>query len=132
MPSYHYRCDCGDFLLWQPLAAEPLASHEGCAGRPLRVLGPVRTHGVGPRGAKTREVDRTERTWDRDRPAYKRLRHEGHQPPHVDGAADLETRAENEFDIRTGLKYGHLPAERVKEGIGQAREAGWLPTKEAV
>lgn len=79
-----------------------------------------------------RRIDKTENQWDKDRPAYRRLRHNGTQPPHVDGAAELESRASNEFDVNTGLKYGHLPEERVKEGLGMARESGWVPKKETV
>lgn len=129
MPVYTYRCSCGDFEAWQPMAAPPLSQHEGCAGSPLRVLGPVRTHGVGARGAKTRDIDRTERTWDQDRPAYRRLRMNGMQPPHVDGSARLETLADNDLEVNTGLQYGKIPEREVKERVTEARESGWLPTK---
>lgn len=131
MPTYAYRCDCGDeWTVWQPIAAEPLGLHsDQCSRRPLRVLGPVRTHGIGGVGARTREVDATERTWDMDRPAYKRLRMEGMQPPHVDGAAKLETVAQNDLEVNTGMRYGRLPERQVKEAITEAQESGWVPTR---
>lgn len=131
MPTYHYQCaECSDdWMLWQPMTSVPLTSHEGCDGRPLRVLGPVRTYSVGVHGVKTREVDATERTWDKDRPAYKRLRMNGMAPPHVDGAAKLETLATNDLEVNTGLRYGPINERATKEHITEARESGWLPAK---
>lgn len=58
----------------------------------------------------------TERRWDRDMPAYARLRRDGLQPRSVDGAADLEQKMNHgQIDI----DLGHLlqPSQYV-----QARE----------
>ncbi len=47
-------------------------------------------------------INRREERWDRDMPAYKRLRQEGLQPSGIDGAATLEARAESKVEIETG------------------------------
>lgn len=128
MPTYLNRCTCGtEWHQWQSIKDDPLDVHEDCPGKVLRVLGPVRTHGVGAQGAATRQIDATERTWDKDRPAYKRLRMEGMQPPHVDGAARLESVASNDLEVNTGLRYGKIPERQVKEAVTLARESGWIP-----
>lgn len=134
MPTYRYRCTHCDeeYEVWQSMSASPMTVHgDVCAGLVERVLGPVRTHGIGTAGAKTRVVDRTEKTWDKDRPAYRRLRHNGMQPPHVDGCAELESRAKTSLDVNTGLRYGHIP-DGVKERVQEANESGWVPRKAGV
>lgn len=137
MPTYRYHCQgcSAEFEYWQSIHAESLTVHndswmdhdELCHGPLVKVFTNVRTYGVGPRGFATRSFDETERQWDKDRPAYKRLRRAGHQPPNVDGADRLEALAENHFEVDSGLRYGKLPVDRVEEGIGRARESGWKP-----
>ena len=56
--------------------------------------------------------DLTERQWSRDMPAYKSMRQQGLQPPSIDGAADLATRATSTFEIETGCI---LPPKEAKE-----------------
>lgn len=50
-------------------------------------------------GARAAEIGATERQWDRDFPAYKRLRAEGLQPRRSDGCAELEQRATDRHQI---------------------------------
>ena len=66
---------------------------EGCFG--CRVAG-VRmgTNTTTSRGAKVAEVNQTERNWNKDMPAYKRLRANGLQPKRIDGAAEVEKKAQ--------------------------------------
>lgn len=45
---------------------------------------------------------RTESQWDKDMPAYKRLRQDGTQPRSIDGCAELETRASTRLEIEQG------------------------------
>ena len=44
----------------------------------------------------------TERRWDRDMPAYKRLRENGLQPRCIDGCGDLEAKADTTFEVAAG------------------------------
>ena len=75
---------------------------EGCFG--CRVAG-VRmgTNTTTTRGAKVAEVNTTERNWDKDMPAYKRLRANGLQPKRIDGAANVEKRAQEGWQVETGI-----------------------------
>lgn len=51
-------------------------------------------------------VNKTESGWDKDMPAYKRLRRDGFQPRHIDGSADFESRAVDKVEIEDGKYYG--------------------------
>ena len=75
---------------------------EGCFG--CRVAG-VRmgTNTTTTRGAKVAEVNKTERNWNKDMPAYKRLRADGLQPKKIDGAANVEKRAQEGWQVETGI-----------------------------
>lgn len=44
----------------------------------------------------------TERKWDKDMPAYKRLREDGLQPPRIDGSYVMEQNAVHEKEIELG------------------------------
>jgi hypothetical protein len=52
-----------------------------------------------------RSVRAREKRWQKDMPAYKRLRQEGYQPPSIDGAAALERDATTKFEIESGRAY---------------------------
>lgn len=98
----------------------------------VTVINRVATHGVGKRGARTREVDALEARWDKDRPAYKRLRKDGLQPPAVTGAYALEAHAQDEFYVRSGGKVA-VPEDRkeeVQEMINLGNESNWSPIKQ--
>ena len=75
---------------------------EGCFG--CRVSG-VRMgmNTTTTRGAKVAEVNTTERNWNKDMPAYKRLRANGLQPNKIDGAANVEKRAQEGWQVETGI-----------------------------
>ena len=75
---------------------------EGCFG--CRVAG-VRmgTNTTTSRGARVAEVNTTERNWNKDMPAYKRLRADGLQPKKIDGAANVEKRAQEGWQVETGI-----------------------------
>jgi hypothetical protein len=75
---------------------------EGCFG--CRVAG-VRMgmNTTTTRGAKVAEVNTTERNWNKDMPAYKRLRANGLQPKRIDGAANVEKRAQEGWQVETGI-----------------------------
>ena len=57
------------------------------------------------RSARAIEINQTEKQWDKDIPAYKRLRKQGLQPAHIDGAADMEARASTRFEVESGKIY---------------------------
>lgn len=43
-----------------------------------------------------------ESQWELDRPAYKRLRKNGLQPPQIKGCAELEKKAATKFEVESG------------------------------
>lgn len=106
MPLYVYRCEqCGaEEDVTHTFDETPTLSCLACASTPLvKVLGrgmfigaaalPNKRHGV-------RAADRLESEWDRDLPAYKRMRDAGLQPPNTKGAELLErTDPSDQFDI---------------------------------
>lgn len=75
---------------------------EGCFG--CRVAG-VRmgTNTTTSRGARVAEINQTERNWNRDMPAYKRLRANGLQPKQIDGSAEVERKAQESWQVETGI-----------------------------
>lgn len=75
---------------------------EGCFG--CRVAGiRMGTNSTTTRGARVAQVNQTERNWTKDMPAYKRLRDEGLQPKRIDGAAEVEKRAKEKWQVETGI-----------------------------
>lgn len=55
------------------------------------------------RGQNVESINKTERNWQKDMPAYKRLRQEGLQPKRIDGAAEVEKKAEHKWQVETGI-----------------------------
>lgn len=51
--------------------------------------------------------------WDKDIPAYIRLRKSGVTPPRIDGSADLETRAATKAEVKMGQALDPKIAPRV-------------------
>jgi hypothetical protein len=48
-------------------------------------------------------VNKTEKQWNVDMPAYKRLRKDGLQPKSIDGSAEMEKKAKHEWQVETGI-----------------------------
>ena len=75
---------------------------EGCFG--CRVAGiRMATNSTTSRGAQVAATNQTERNWKQDLPAYKRLRADGLQPKRIDGAAEVERRAQESWQVETGI-----------------------------
>ena len=51
------------------------------------------------RGARVEEINQREKGWNRDMPAYKRLRKQGLQPRQIDGCSVLEKGATERWQI---------------------------------
>ena len=78
-----------------------------------------------------------EKRWDRDMPAYMRLRRNGLQPAQIDGCAELETRANTQIEVemadlvkplaeRSGQPLKTL-LPKIQEGMQITRETEWKP-----
>lgn len=75
---------------------------EGCFGCRVSNIR-TGTNSTTSRGREVSAINKTERQWNVDMPAYKRLRREGLQPKRIDGAAEVEKKAEHRFQVETGL-----------------------------
>lgn len=75
---------------------------EGCFG--CKVAG-VRmgVNTTTSRGQQVAQINQTERNWNKDMPAYKRLRADGLQPKRIDGAAEVERKAKEAWQVETGI-----------------------------
>jgi hypothetical protein len=75
---------------------------DGCFGcRVAQVR--VGTNSTTTRGAQVAAVNQTESNWNKDMPAYKRLRADGLQPRKIDGAAEVERKAKEAWQVETGI-----------------------------
>ena len=74
------------------METHPNLDVEGCFG--CKVAG-VRmgANSTTTRGAAVSEINERAKRWDKDMPAYKRLRKNGLQPRQIDGSAEIERRA---------------------------------------
>lgn len=80
----------------------PSLDVEGCFG--CKVAG-VRMgmNTTTTRGQQVEGINKTEKGWQKDMPAYKRLRQNGLQPKSIDGSAELEKKAKHEWQVETGI-----------------------------
>ena len=67
------------------------------------------------RGAQVAATNQTAKNWDKDMPAYKRLRKNGLQPERIDGCAALEARAETAAQVESRPDVEKLVARGVAE-----------------
>ena len=80
----------------------PELNVEGCFA--CRIAGVAFASSAMPsRRNHAASVNATEKRWSKDMDAYKRLRRDGLQPASVDGASNLEKKAEHRSQIETGI-----------------------------
>ena len=99
---------------------------EGCwACKALSVS--ISAHATPTRRPEVVDIDRRDSQLDKDRMAYRRLRHAGFQPTKVDGSETLE-RAEPscQFEIDTGHLIPRAEMSRVQEGLAVSKELGLI------
>ena len=101
------------------MAHEHSSYVEGCFACKLRSVN-LAPSAQGSPEATT--VSLRDKRWDRDMPAYKRLRQQGLQPKGIDGCADLETRAHDQFEIETGSILNAEQRKQAAEGIALTQE----------
>lgn len=84
------------------METHPSLDVEGCFG--CKIAG-VRmgANSTTTSGAGVSEVNARAKRWEKDMPAYKRLRAQGYQPKAIDGSAEVERKAKHDWQINTGL-----------------------------
>lgn len=76
---------------------------EGCFG--CRIAGvSFGANSTTTRGAEVARINKTDKQWNADMPAYKRLRQQGLQPRSIDGASILEKHATERWQIEGAAK----------------------------
>jgi hypothetical protein len=74
------------------------------------------------RKAETVAIEATEKQWDKDMPAYSRIRKNGIQPKRIDDCAELESRANDQFEIEMATIVPENKKSLVKEGLAISKE----------
>ena len=83
----------------------------------------------GARNQETVRINQTDKRWDKDMPAYKRLRNNGLQPKRIDDSAELEARATDQFEVEMGKIVPKSHRSQVKEGLATAKELELAPSQ---
>lgn len=124
MPTYRYRCDADhEFQVWRSIHEDTVRELpcDECSRPAVMVLSspaiaadalPNKLHGVRAKNAE-------ERRWDKDMPAYSRLRKDGLQPKSVDGAHLAETNAKDPLEVAMGRPIDAKHLSEVKEAHAQ-------------
>lgn len=80
----------------------PSLDVEGCFG--CRIAGvSFAASSMPSRRIEASQINATERRWEKDMDAYKRLRRDGLQPAKIDGAREVEQKAEHRSQVETGI-----------------------------
>ncbi len=70
---------------------------------------------TGVTSAAAKKINKVEAGWDKDMPAYKRLRANGLQPKNIDGCAALESKAETPQEIQAGIILNDTQRKQMKK-----------------
>lgn len=129
MPLYTFRClDCLNMFDIRLKIDETYGEAcEKCGGVVRKYYGNVR---LAPSVMPTRSnIDfaaskANEAAKQRDMAAYKRLRGEGHQPPSINGSADLERRAGTKHEINSGVILKEEGRKRKENALNEVLGSG--------
>lgn len=123
MAAYIYRCaECGTEDTQEfPIGTARRQASCVCGNTMRLVIGAGVQ--VAPPNAATEAANATEARWNKDMPAYYRMRKKGLQPSSVDGAAALEDKVGSQMDIAYHKLYEQgVTPERIVEGAEQVSE----------
>ena len=82
----------------------PYLDVEGCFGcRTAGIQFGAASMPTRGRTARSAVIEAKDRVLDKDLDAYKRLRKDGLQPRKIDGSAEVEKRAEEKWQVETGI-----------------------------
>jgi len=87
---------------------------EGCFGCRVSLVH-VGPNSTTTRGAAVSQTEQKARGWDKDMPAYRRLRKQGYQPRSIDGSARLEATATSAAQVEGRPDIEKLVARGVAE-----------------
>lgn len=99
----------------------------GCNQSGTRICFYHKLHTIQFAGRGKSSQSAMEARWEKDMPAYHRLRRNGLQPPHIDGCAQLEGRAGSQMEIEMGHLIDKAILPQITEGMAIARDLEWTP-----
>ena len=82
------------------------------------------------KGQEARDVDARENRWHQDMPAYKAMRHQGLQPPRIDGCHVLARDAVDRLEVEVGRRIPKTDlahAKEVKQELAESARDGSFP-----
>lgn len=131
MPTYNMHCeDCGaDWQVTQSIhdKLDPVhfnfLKREAC-GPVVQVFSPPTIFGVGHAGRAAAIKDASAKAREKDVDAYRRLRKNGVQPPHVADSAEIEKRANEPIEVARNTAFEHKGLRRrMQSAATEAAEA---------
>lgn len=123
MPRYDYRCKSCGFVeeVLHGFEDEPDMHCMECGVLMGKILGmPNVAPSAVPSQNNTIDFAATkiaEKNKDADMNAYKRLRSNGVQPPSINGSAQLESRAEEKYEVNSGHTFATSSARKRNESF---------------
>lgn len=125
MPTYVYRCPAhGETETDYPIGEAPI-SVECCERAAMRVLGVgihIGADALPNKRHRVRDVERTERRWAADLPAFKRMVDAGLEPHSTEGAAAAEAklgeRGADQFALDHEARLDRASRAQVEDSLG--------------
>jgi hypothetical protein len=100
---------------------EYVAGCYGCKLTAVNIAPSVLVSSAG--GARAARLNATEKQWDRDGEAYKRMRKDGLMPHDLDGAARWEASDASRFEIEAGRRFHNLTDDKLAVAAEISRAA---------
>lgn len=117
MPTLVWRCeDHGDFEQWRSIHSNDIARCPECRLAGTQVFTPpnISVWALENKGGQAKYALDREARFDKDGPAYNRLRKEGLQPRGIDRCARIEQGAETRLEVEMGKP---IPKDRRSEAL---------------
>lgn len=96
-----------------------MACSRGCCETQREHWGSIQFTGVTPCA-----TSQMEKQWEKDMPAYKRLRDNGLQPKNIDGAAKIESGAETKQEVQAGVILNKRQRQQMRSVINDNPSIG--------
>lgn len=124
MPTYRWRCigeTEHEWDEWRSIHDDTNAACPECDRPAVKVLTPpnISVRALPNKGAQAKYAMDREARFDKDAPAYKRLRREGLQPKSIERCARIEQGAETRLEVEMGRR---IPADRRSEALDVHQE----------
>ena len=133
MPNYTWRCQLhGDWEEWRSIhesTIPPCPEDCGLSIKQVMTSPRISIYATPHKGTEVRHRDASDKRLTADLTAYKALRHQGYQPPKIDGSAILQRDATDPIDIQMGAKAfvdksSYQKAREVTQALAESSREG--------